>query len=84
MVNDYKLSVRFLAGKSWSGDTILQDIFVQANMPNLGILLHTLDASDSVVGIAVFRTFVLPELTTLSKMTREDLHIQNNEMMKVS
>jgi len=78
------ITVKLLSGESWSGDTIVQDIYMRANIPDLGVFLRTLDASNTVQGITVFKTLTIPDLTKIVKMTREDLHIQNNEMLKVS
>jgi hypothetical protein len=78
------ITVKLLSGESWAGDTIVQDIYMRANMPDLGVFLRTLDSSNTVLGITVFKTLTIPDLTKIVKMTREDLHIQNNEMLKVS
>lgn len=84
MIYSYMITVKLLSGESWAGDTIVQDIYMRANMPDLGVFLRTLDASNTVQGITVFKTLTIPDLTKIVKMTREDLHIQNNEMLKVS
>ena len=83
MIHSYMISVR-LQENSWSGSTVTQDLYVKSNMPDLGVFLRTLDASNTVQGITVFKTLTIPDLTKIVKMTREDLHIQNNEMLKVS
>ena len=84
MTYSFRIAVRMLAGEHWSGNTMAQDIYLTANLPDLGILLRVLDSSNAVQGITVFKTLVIPSLTDILRMTREDLDIQDNELMKVS
>ena len=83
MIHSYMISVR-LQENSWSGSTVTQDLYVKSNMPDLGVLLHTLDASPAVTSIIVYRTMTLPCLEKLRQMTREELNIQEKDLVKVT
>ena len=83
MTHSYMISVK-LQPDQWSGSAVTQELYVQSNTPNLGVLLRTLDASPTVVGIRVFRTITIPPLTRLQQMKREDMEIQEKDMEKVS
>jgi hypothetical protein len=77
------VSVR-LQENNWSGSAVTQNLYTSANMPDLGVLLRVLDASPTVTGITVYRTITVPELTKLRQMTREELNIQEKDLVKVT
>jgi hypothetical protein len=73
-----------LQENNWSGSAVTQNLYTSANMPDLGVLLRVLDASPTVTGITVHRTITVPDLTKLCQMTREELNIQEKDLVKVT
>ena len=82
MIYDYVISVK-LQADTWSGNVVTQKLYLKSNLPDLGVLLHTLDASKTVMSLTVHRMMTIPTLTKLCQMTREELNIQEKEMVKV-
>ena len=83
MIYSYKISVK-LQENNWSSNAATQDLYVQANTPDLGVLLRLLDASATVTEIKVCKTFTIPHLENLHYMTREELNIQEKDLIKIS
>jgi len=79
MTHSYMISVRLQE----PGGSVTQELYVRANMPNLGVLLRTLDASPTVTRITVCKTLAVPELAKLQKMNRKSLNISEKEITKV-
>lgn len=84
MVRDYMISVQIRAGESWSGATITYSLTVQASLPNLTVLLKTLNTSENVIFLSVYRTTTMSPITKLAKMTRIELGLVGDDLPKLS
>lgn len=71
-IRSYKIAVNLQRGYGADNKATL-DLHVNANMPDLILLLQTLDEGVTVTGYTVFATFTVPDLSTLNKLTNENL-----------
>ena len=72
-----------LSGESWAGSTAKHELYTQADLPKLGVLLRTLDASNTVTAINVYKTVAVPHLTSIGKVCRNELKILDGEITKL-
>ena len=83
MIHSYMISIKLQANQ-WSASAIGQNLYVESNLLDLGVLLHTLNECNAITEIKVFRTVTIPSLSRLLQMTREDLNIKDKEIAKVA
>jgi hypothetical protein len=80
-VRAYKITVNLQRDYGIDGKATL-DLYVNANMTDLTLLLHALDEGAYVMGYTVFAAFTVPDLSVLNKLTDRDLGITGLRKLK--
>lgn len=80
-IRAYKITVNLQRDYGLDSKATL-DLHVNANMPDLTLLLHALDETAYVMGYTVFATFTVPDLSVLNKLTDKDLGIPRLKKLK--
>lgn len=79
--HSYKITVDYTVLNEHYAKTT-STLHLAATAADLAVLLHALDESPTVAGFAVFSTITVPPLSSLGKLTAQDLGLLDLKKLK--